>query len=87
MLKNGRHFFIKPSTRTFFNEGRHLEGYSFFDWIHGYIYTRWPYLYIGVATGEHPLSGFFSKLWRFISKIIQFRLKANKKCKNLNYAG
>jgi ferredoxin len=26
------------------------------DWIHGQVYARWPYLYIGIATGEHPLA-------------------------------
>jgi ferredoxin len=27
-----------------------------FDRLHGYAYARWPYLYIGVATGEHRLA-------------------------------
>jgi ferredoxin len=33
-----------------------LRNYSFFDWLHGYVYARWPYLYIGIGTGEHPLA-------------------------------
>jgi ferredoxin len=47
---------IRPSTRAFAREARRTPGYSLFDWLHGYVYTRWPYLYIGIATGEHPLA-------------------------------
>ncbi len=61
--------FIKPSTRAFIAEARKTPGYSRFDLIHGYVYARWPYLYIGIATGEHPaarwfalISGWFNKL-------------------------
>lgn len=64
-----RNWFIKPSTREFVKEARRLPGYSFFDLLHGYVYARWPYLYIGIGTGEHPLSkrlapfaGWFNKL-------------------------
>lgn len=47
---------IKPSTKAFFREGRRTPGYSWFDWLHGYIYSRWIYFYISVGTGEHPLA-------------------------------
>lgn len=47
---------IRPSTRAFLREARRTPGYSFFDWLHGYVYGRWPYLYIGLGTGEHPLA-------------------------------
>ena len=43
-------------------EADRLEGYSLFDRLHGYVYARWPYLYIGIATGEHPLSRFLKPL-------------------------
>jgi ferredoxin len=43
-------------------EADRLEGYSLFDRLHGYVYGRWPYLYIGIATGEHPLSRFLKPL-------------------------
>jgi ferredoxin len=46
---------VRPSTRAFFREARSLPDYSLFDWLHGYVYGRWPYLYIGLGTGEHPL--------------------------------
>ncbi len=54
---------IQSSTRDFFQNAslirRKEEGsqeYSLLDWLHGYVYARWPYLYIGIGTGEHPLA-------------------------------
>ena len=60
---------VRPSTRAFRREARLTPGVSFFDWLHGYVYARWPYLYIGVGTGEHwlahrlaPVVGWLSRL-------------------------
>ncbi len=47
---------LRPSTRAFLREAQRTPGYSFFDWLHGYVYGRWPYLYIGIGSGEHRLS-------------------------------
>jgi len=47
---------VKPSTRHFVREGWRTAGYSISDFLHGYIYGRWVYLYIGIGTGEHPLA-------------------------------
>lgn len=55
-MKENRKLPLKKSTRAFYREGKEIKGYSFFDILHGYIYGRWPYLYIGVGTGEHPLA-------------------------------
>jgi Pyruvate/2-oxoacid:ferredoxin oxidoreductase delta subunit len=38
------------------DEADKIEGYSFADRMHGYFYGRWPYLYVGVGTGEHRLA-------------------------------
>ena len=46
----------RPSTRAFMREARRTRGYSLFDFIHGYVYGRWPYLYIAIGTGQHPLA-------------------------------
>jgi ferredoxin len=46
----------RRSTRAFLREGRRMPDFSLFDLLHGYFYARWPYLYIGVATGEHVLA-------------------------------
>jgi ferredoxin len=66
-----RTFRLKPSTRSFIQEARKTSGYSLFDWLHGYIYARWPYFYISVGTGEHRLAGFFEKLWNIFARIFQ----------------
>jgi ferredoxin len=53
---------VTPSTRAFWIEARRTQGYSFFDFVHGYVYGRWPYLYIGVGTGEHRLARIIAPL-------------------------
>jgi ferredoxin len=60
---------LRPSTRAFIREARRTPGYSFFDWLHGYVYGRWPYLYIGIGTGEHLLGRIFGPLVRGLSRL------------------
>jgi len=62
---------MKPSTRMFYREGRRTPGYSRFDFLHGYVYGRWPYLYIGIGTGEHRLSGLVRGIIAFIGWILR----------------
>ena len=59
---------LKASTRAFLKEAEQTPGFRFADWLHGYIYARWPYLYIGVGTGEHPATRYLLPLWRMISQ-------------------
>ncbi|MEI6290322.1 MAG: 4Fe-4S binding protein [Chloroflexota bacterium] len=51
-----RSFFVKTSTLNFLKEARATRGFSFFDFLHGYIYGRWTHLYIALGTGQHPLA-------------------------------
>jgi len=46
---------VRSGTRALWREGRRTRNYSFTDFLHGYVYGRWPYLYIGLATGERRL--------------------------------
>lgn len=46
---------ICPSTRAFLEEGRRTPGFTLFGFVHGYVYSRWPYMYISVLNGEHRL--------------------------------
>ena len=58
------HRFIKPSTLAFAREARRLH-FSWFEWLHGYVYGRWTYLYISLGTRRHPLARWAS---RFLPK-------------------
>lgn len=60
---------VRPSTRAFAREAQRTPGYSRVDWLHGYIYARWPYLYIGVGTGEHPLADVLGPLVRQLGRL------------------
>ena len=62
--------FIKPSTQAFFDEAHKTPGFSFFDLIHGYVYARWPYLYIGIGIGEHPLAKWFAPLAGWFNRLV-----------------
>jgi Pyruvate/2-oxoacid:ferredoxin oxidoreductase delta subunit len=64
---------IHPSTRAFIREARRTPGYSLLDWLHGYVYARWPYLYISVGVGEHPLARIFGPLARLLGRLIPRR--------------
>jgi len=70
MKKRWWHALVKPSTIDFIREGRRTPGYTLFDWLHGYIYARFPYLYIGIGTGEHRLAKWVTPLIRGISNLL-----------------
>jgi len=60
---------ICPSTKKFFQESRANPKHSLGDFLHGYIYGRWIYTYIGVAKGRHPLTKILSPLFSFITAL------------------
>jgi len=64
---------IQRSTRSFIREARQIPGYSFYDWLHGYVYARWPYLYIGIGTGEHPLAKSLGPAFRMLTRFVSRR--------------
>lgn len=61
---------IKPSTRAFLREARNIRGYSLFDLLHGYVYLRWPYFYIAMGKGDHPLARRMTPVLNWIGKMI-----------------
>ncbi|HJW89343.1 MAG TPA: 4Fe-4S binding protein [Anaerolineales bacterium] len=78
---------IQPSTRAFIAEGRRVPGYKLFDLLHGYIYGRWPYLYIGIGTGEHRLSPTFQKISKLFVQVFPTQPSTeNSPPKNANQA-
>jgi len=67
--------FVKASTRAFIREARDTPGYTLLDFIHGYIYIRWPYFYIGVGKGKHPATKYLAPLGNFINRLITIKKK------------
>ena len=71
-------YLVSPSTRAFLREALKLRGgsaqhsearkYSLYDFLHGYVYGRWTYLYIGIGMGEHPWAKKYGPLMQSIGK-------------------
>ena len=61
---------IRPSTRAFVRAARSARDYSALDWLHGYVYARWPYLYIGIGSGEHRLTRLVRPVADFLSRSV-----------------
>ena len=76
MPKPAKRTVIAPSTRRFVRESRNVPGFRLFDLLHGYLYLRFPYLYISMATGEHPLAKRLRPLLGVLDK--WFTPKSNK---------
>jgi Pyruvate/2-oxoacid:ferredoxin oxidoreductase delta subunit len=68
-----RPFCISPSTRAFIREARRTPGYGLLDFLHGYVYARWVYLYIGIGTGEHRTVRLFGFLVPLLKRLLHFR--------------
>ena len=70
MAGNGRRRFslISKSTRDFYRAGRTQQDYTLWDKIHGYVYGRWPYLYIGIGKGDHPLAKKLAPIFSLFSR-------------------
>ncbi|MBI4927056.1 MAG: 4Fe-4S binding protein [Anaerolineae bacterium] len=64
-------WFIKPSTREFFRESKKVKDYSLFDLLHGYIYLRWPFFYISMGKGDHPMARRMGPLLGWIGSLIE----------------
>ena len=62
---------VKPSTRIFFKEWQRLGRYGPVEWLHGYVYGRWIYQYIGIGTGEHPIVKYVRPLGRTIARLFK----------------
>jgi len=60
---------IRPSTRAFLNQARRVPGHGFLDVLHGYVYARWPYTYIGIGLGRHPLSKPFARVSGWFNRL------------------
>jgi ferredoxin len=64
---------MSPATRAFRREAQRTPGYSRFDLLHGYLYARWPYLYIGIGTGEHWIARRLGSMVGWLSRLVPYR--------------
>jgi len=67
-MPGSRWSWIKPSTRAFTQEARRRPDFGWLDWLHGYVYARWPYLYISIGTGEHWLARILAPAVGFLGR-------------------
>ena len=73
---------VHPSTKDFIKEARQTPGYRLYDFLHGYVYIRWPYLYISLGKGEHRLSPTLTKISDTISRLFLLHAESQWKRKN-----
>lgn len=60
---------ISDATRNFFRAGRTQEDFTFWDKVHGYIYARWPYHYISIGKGDHPIAKKLAPIFNFFGRL------------------
>jgi len=78
--------FVKASTRAFIEEAQNTPGYTLLDFIHGYIYGRWPYFYIGVGKGKHPATKYLAPLGNFVNSLIIRKKKDEPMAETIGFA-
>ena len=81
-----KNWFISPSTQALIAEARKTPGYSFFDFVHGYIYGRWTYLYIGIGKGDHPISKRLAPIFGWVNKRIARKKRDQLPQANVGFA-
>jgi len=75
-IKNEPKSIISTSTRKFMTAAKANKPFNLFQFIHGYVYGRWPYLYIGIGKGDHPIAKRMMPLFALFSRV--FPTKNNK---------
>lgn len=64
---------IKPSTRAFISEARKTPGFTLSNWLHGYFYARWTYLYLRIGRGDHWLVRIFGPALKTLRRLFPAR--------------
>jgi ferredoxin len=63
-------YLVKSSTLALFKAARRQPHFRIFDWLHGYVYGRWTYLYIGIGSGEHPAAKVLRPLVNLVGRFL-----------------
>jgi len=70
MKQNSKSFsLISPATKNFIQAAWKTQINAPWDFIHSYVYARWPYLYISLGRGEHPIAKKFRPLFQLQQRI------------------
>lgn len=73
--------FLKPSARRFFEEADRLPDFGPDKKLHGYLYLRWPHLYISLLLGEHPVARFLAGVSRGLDRLLPSRAERRRKAR------
>jgi len=63
--------FISPATRDFLRQAWGAQTHAPWDFLHSYVYARWPYLYISIGNGEHPIVKRLKPFFKTLQRILQ----------------
>ncbi len=85
-MSGTRRRLIQSGTRALWREGRRTRGYSFTDFVHGYVYARWPYHYIGWSKGDRKLPALLKPIVRLAARLIQREASAGGRDAKRAYA-
>ncbi len=47
---------VSPATKQFVRAAWDAHDHSLWAVLHSFVYARWPYLYIGIGKGDHPIA-------------------------------
>ncbi len=70
-MSENRKGLVKNTTRDFYQEGKRTANYSLSNFLHGYLYLKWPYFYISAALGEHRLYKIIQPIFLFLQSILE----------------
>ncbi|SNR77376.1 4Fe-4S dicluster domain-containing protein [Humidesulfovibrio mexicanus] len=71
---------LKEPDRRFLEEAD-AQGLGLAKRLHGYLYLRWPYTYIRLLSGEHPLVTFLARGSRWLDRLFPARVERRRKAR------
>lgn len=77
---------VKPSTIEFLEEAESIPGYSLLEKLHGYVYSRWPYFYIRLGTGNHPMQKWLEPLAELAARLYPTRPDPGRDADTVSWA-